>query len=253
MKRASAFVMATAVAMSWFIVVGGFTAAVGADGGPPVVVKGLAESLNKLTWDVYARLRSKPGNHCFSPVAIAKSLGLVAAGARGRTADQLFTTLHLHDRHRQQTHEAMRQLREWLKVYSGQAGCELHLAVALWTRGERNLQPSYVELGRKFYGAEFHRLAQDDPREKLPQRINQWAERQTKGKITQLPVENEPSADIPLLLTTAIYFQANWKFPFDQRLTEQRDFSTDSGKTGCEFLLCAACSGFPIMQMSRCN
>jgi serpin B len=231
MKRASASVMATAVAMSWLIVAGGFPVAAGKDDGPPVEVKGLADSLNKFTWDVYPRLRSKPGNHCFSPVAIANSLTLVAAGARGRTADQLFTALHLNDRRGERTHEAMRQLSEWLKVYSGQAGCELHLAVALWTRGERNLQPGYVELGRKFYGAEFHRLAHDDPPEKLRQRINQWAERQTKGKITQLLVENDLDADIPLLLTSANYFQANWKFPFDQRLTQQQDFVTDSGKT----------------------
>jgi len=125
----------------------------------------------------------------------------------------------------------MRQLSEWLKVYTGQAGCELNLAVALWTRGQRNLQPSYVELGRKSYGAELHRLAQDDPPEKVRQRINQWAERQTKGKITQLLMENDLDPDTPLFLTNANYFQASWKFPFDQRLTQQQDFATDFGKT----------------------
>ena len=109
MKQTSAFVLATAVAMSWLIAARSFPAATGTDDGSPVEVKGLAESLNKFTWDVYARLRSKPGNHCFSPVAIANSLGLVAAGARGRTADQPFTALNLHGRHGEQTHEAMRQ------------------------------------------------------------------------------------------------------------------------------------------------
>jgi serine protease inhibitor len=55
----------------------------------------LAQGSNAFGFDLYQRLRREPGNLIISPVSITIALTMTWGGARGETAAQMRTVLHL--------------------------------------------------------------------------------------------------------------------------------------------------------------
>ena len=62
--------------------------------GKDDVVK-LARSSNAFGFDLYHRLRQKPGNLVMSPASVTTALAMTWGGARGETAAQMREVLHL--------------------------------------------------------------------------------------------------------------------------------------------------------------
>ncbi|HSQ55749.1 MAG TPA: serpin family protein, partial [Gemmata sp.] len=59
-------------------------------GGSP-----LASGNTTFGLDLYGQLRSESGNLFLSPFSISTALGMVAAGARGKTLEEMTRVLHL--------------------------------------------------------------------------------------------------------------------------------------------------------------
>ena len=55
----------------------------------------LVEAGNRFALDLYRELGAKPGNVLFSPYSIHSALGMVSAGARGRTEKEILRTLRI--------------------------------------------------------------------------------------------------------------------------------------------------------------
>src|SRR5437667_12811304 len=64
---------------------------------PAVQIKGdaaaVAEGNNAFAVDLYGRLAAEEGNLFFSPYSISNALAMTYAGARGKTAEEIATTL----------------------------------------------------------------------------------------------------------------------------------------------------------------
>src|SRR3954465_12146962 len=54
-----------------------------------------ANANNAFACDLYAELRTQPGNLFFSPFSIHTALAMTADGARGETLDEMVKVLHL--------------------------------------------------------------------------------------------------------------------------------------------------------------
>jgi serpin B len=99
---------------------------------------------------------------------------------------------------------------------------ELSIANALWGRQGRSFLPDFLDTLARNYGAGVLLLdIQRDP-EGAVRIINQWASERTHGRIPQ--VIEELSRDAALILTNAVYFNANWDRPFPVASTQQEDF-----------------------------
>ena len=59
--------------------------------------------------------------------------------------------------------------------------------------------------------------------------INDWVEEETKNKIKNLIKPEFLSQDTNLILVNAIYFKADWKYKFDKKKTEEKDFYVEGG------------------------
>src|SRR5262247_3344895 len=68
---------------------GGARATAAADSDRPALVTGN----NTFALDLYARLRSTPGNLFYSPFSISCALAMTYAGAHGATADEMAKAL----------------------------------------------------------------------------------------------------------------------------------------------------------------
>ncbi len=104
--------------------------------------------------DLYAQLRSSPGNLFFSPYSLSTALAMTAAGARGETARQMNTTLHLPE-NPQQTAAAFATLVRNLKPPRQGASPPYRLSISntLWGQRGYPFVPAYVGLLRDSYGS----------------------------------------------------------------------------------------------------
>src|SRR4051794_4446816 len=81
---------------------------------------------NRFALELYARLRQGEGNLFLSPYSISAALAMTSAGARGRTLEQMTSTLHLPEQG--QLHPAMADLihhadRHHAGILSAQTAC----------------------------------------------------------------------------------------------------------------------------------
>jgi serpin B len=68
------------------------------------------------------------------------------------------------------------------------------------------------------------------------QRINDWAKRQTDGKIEELLPASAVSPETQLVVANTIYFRARWLYRFDKKLTAKADFFAPGGKVEADMM-----------------
>ncbi|HEY2739425.1 MAG TPA: serpin family protein, partial [Thermoanaerobaculia bacterium] len=88
MKRAEPFLAAAVIG---FLLCRLLTA----NAAPPVTAVNLTRSSNAFGFELYQRLRQRPGNLVMSPASLTTALTLAWIGARGETAAQMRKVLHL--------------------------------------------------------------------------------------------------------------------------------------------------------------
>ncbi|KAM0848282.1 hypothetical protein ACQ4PT_054488 [Festuca glaucescens] len=143
---------------------------------------------------------SKGENIIFSPLSIYTALGLVAAGARGKTLDEILAVLGASSR---------------------EEVAEKGLA----------LKPAYRAAAVESYKAEARAVDfQEDP-EGSRAAINGWVAEATNKLITSLLPPDSVHEDIRLGLANAMYFKGKWEDRFHQSLTKDADFYRLDGST----------------------
>src|SRR5438105_4642594 len=102
--------------------------------------------------DLYAQLKSSPGNLFFSPYSISTALAMTYAGARDETEKQMAKVLHF-DADQQLVHRHFGELQHQLTEAGQQAGIQLNIANALWAQKGHPFRSSFLKLARDNYQA----------------------------------------------------------------------------------------------------
>ena len=92
---------------------------------------------------------------------------------------------------------------------------ELAIANALWVQTGYRLQADYLRTVLEVMGAEAQELDLVEDPESACRVINGWADRCTKGKISEILRPDEIGLLTHLILTNATYFKAAWVMPFN--------------------------------------
>ncbi|MHB1120652.1 MAG: serpin family protein [Bellilinea sp.] len=180
--------------------------------------------------DLYQQLRSQDGNLFYSPFSISLALAMTYAGAQGDTESQMASAMHF-DLPQEDLHPAFNALNTTLNGRvgeEGQPGFKLNIANALWGQQGFAFSPEFLDLLAVNYGAGMQAVdyAQSEAARKT---INDWVEDQTEGKIKDLIPANALNALTRLVLTNAIYFNAAWLNPFDEKATTEESFDLLDG------------------------
>jgi len=164
------------------------------------------------------------GNVVLSPVSAALNLSMVLNGAGGETRQEMLSGLSLSGAELNAINEANAQL---IKVIRTPAqSVTLSVADSLWVDSRHvTLRPVYVKQMQVWYDAEMADL--DFSNSSTATRINNWASKETNGRISKVIDRIDP-ADL-LLLLNAVYFKGQWTHKFDKAQTQQRDFMLASG------------------------
>jgi len=175
--------------------------------------------------DLYGRLPDA-GNLVFSPASIATALRLVLLGARGETAAQVATALHLAG-----PDDAGPGLQAVSALLRDLAAGDLTLRApnTMWLEAGLPLQPGFTAALAAIavaavHEADFRRAAEQARRE-----INQFIADQTAGKISDLLGPGVIGADTSLVLASAVYLRAAWAHPFPAGATQDAPFHPDPG------------------------
>ncbi|MBC8123086.1 MAG: serpin family protein, partial [Gemmatimonadaceae bacterium] len=145
-----------------------------------------------------------------SPASAALALSMVYNGADGDTRQAMASALNLQGLTLEEVNRSNASLKESLENLDPQVG--LSIANSLWARQGLALRPEFVQRNKDFYNAEVSILNFTNPA--APDRINQWVNDKTQGRITK--IIDTVKAEDALLLINAVYFKGSWQKKFDQ-------------------------------------
>jgi serpin B len=195
----------------------------------PAADSRITPTMNAFTTASYKRLAGRDANLILSPFNIATALSMALAGARGQTAEEIQSVLHLHY---DPTYDAaLGALLADLTKAGNTGGNELHTANGLWVQKGFAIQPAFENTLTNNYHALLTPLDFIANPEAARSQINRWTEGHTKEKIKNLLPAGSLDAQTRLVLTSAIYFYGKWQDPFVTSHTQPAPFTLPTGAT----------------------
>ena len=177
--------------------------------------------------DALVRALDAEGNWSMSPYSIRLCLAMLANGAKGETQQELLNALRIDDL------DAFNQsVKDLLETYDSYARImSFDTANSLWLNqsrfdGEGEFLPDYVREMDKYFRAAVEEVTDADSVE----RVNEWVNEKTKGKIPTILTED--NREFVTALVNAVYFKAAWENEFPEGCTDEADFANADGTTG---------------------
>jgi len=189
----------------------------------------LVEGNSAFAFELYQAIREEGGNLFYSPYSISLALAMTYAGARGETAEQMANTLQFL-LEQERLHPAFNWLDAELASRGEGAqgrdgeGFRLNIVNAIWGQKDYEFLSDFLDVLAENYGAGLRILDFITEPEKSRLTINDWVSDQTEGRIEDLIPQGAIDALTRLVLTNAIYFNAAWKYPFDEDMTADGSF-----------------------------
>ncbi len=201
---------------------------------PEADLKQLVQGNTAFALDLYQVLSGQEGNLFLSPYSITQALAMTYAGAKGNTEAQMAKTLHF-DLPQENLHPAFNALdqlfasRAEIPAELGGEGFRLNLANALWGQTGYTFIPDFLDRLAENYGAGMNLVDYQQDPEAARKLINDWVANATEDKIQDLIPQGGVNDLTRLVLTNAIYFNAAWQSPFEEKETKQGPFTLLDG------------------------
>jgi serpin B len=170
-----------------------------------------------------------PGqNLVFSPSTLASALGMAYLGARGATAAEMATVLHLPESSAAALAAGLQARLKALSSLDG-PGVTAVASDQVWTDPALTTLRSYLDEVATGYGAGVAKAPFSTDPAKAAAEINAAISAATRGHITQL-VDAGMLSQVGWVLTSALYLDATWATPFNANQTQPASFTPTSGK-----------------------
>jgi serpin B len=167
--------------------------------------------------------RQQDANVFISPFSVSSALQMVENGAVGQTKEEMQQVLHTTGSSPAMLNESFKELNQQLAL---RKDVTLNLANGIWFKQGFHLKPAFVGDNKNYFQAEL--AAVDFANPSSAQTINNWASKQTQGRIKDI-VQYPFDPMTRVILANAIYFKGKWINPFDKSQTKPRDFHLPSG------------------------
>ncbi|MBD3217318.1 MAG: hypothetical protein GF310_03515, partial [candidate division Zixibacteria bacterium] len=171
-------------------------------------------------------------NVFISPLSVLYPLILSKNGAAGETDQAFADVLGVEGHSNRALNQKIQEITDQLS--NADADVQFKAANSIWSRTGKGLVPEFVAVCQDYFDAIAREMNFQAPG--AADIINNWVAENTNDKITEI-VKSPISPDIALLLLNAIYFNANWTYPFDTVLISTRPFHLADGSTkDCELM-----------------
>ncbi|MFC2026622.1 serpin family protein [Chloroflexota bacterium] len=184
---------------------------------------------NAFAFDLYQELIKEDGNIFYSPYSLSLALAMTYAGAEGETEQQMAEVLRfiLED---EDLHAAFNKLalelasRGEVAEDSDWKGFQLNVINAIWGQKDYDFLSEFLDVLAGNYDAGLRILDFVSNPEESRITINDWASDQTEGRIEDLIPQGLIDKLTRLVLTNAIYFNAAWRYQFEEDDTYNDSF-----------------------------
>jgi serpin B len=192
---------------------------------PPAAVPAVAAADDAFGADLYQVLAEESADAVFSPASVASALRMALSGARGATAAELASALHLDGS--SQSAAGWGALSAVPRGVTASESVTFRAPNLLWVQSGLPLLPDFTArlaeaaaagvAGADFAGAP----------EAAREEINRVIAEQTEGKITGLLPPSAIDFATRMVLTSAIYLKAAWAEQFPGSATRDEPFRPD--------------------------
>jgi serpin B len=193
---------------------------------PAATVPAVAAADDAFGADMYQVLTEDRSDVVFSPASVASALRMALCGARGRTASELASALHLNGSP-EAAADGWRALSAVLRNVTAGGSVTFRAPNILWVQSGLPLLPDFTA---RLTDAAAAAVADADfagAPAAAREEINRVIAEQTAGKITGLLQPRAVDAATRLVLTSAIYLKAAWAEPFPETATRDEPFYPD--------------------------
>jgi serpin B len=196
----------------------------------------LVEGNGTFAFNLYQQLKGTDGNLFYSPYSISAALAMTYAGARNATETQMKNTLQFLLA-QARLHPAFNKLAIELasrgKTAQGKdgEGFRLNVVNAIWGQKDYQFQSDFLDTLAVNYSAGLRILDFISNPEQSRVTINDWVAAQTENRIKDLIPQGAIDTLTRLVLTNAIYFNAAWQYPFNDKVTANGTFNLLNGST----------------------
>jgi len=200
-------------------------------------LRAAADSDEAFGADLYVLLGADRADVVFSPASIAAALQMALCGARGQTALELATALHLTagDTESSPGHAAADGLRLLSTVVREATATAFRAPNTLWIQAGLPLRPEFSALLREVAAVTIAEADFAHAPETVRAGINRVIEEQTGGMISGLLAPGTIRSATRLVLANAVYLKAPWAQEFPGHATSGAPFYPgDQGGPGGE-------------------
>ncbi|KAH7935126.1 hypothetical protein HPB52_004475 [Rhipicephalus sanguineus] len=184
---------------------------------------GLARANNAFGVALFKELCSKAAdrNVFFSPASVSIALGMLYAGAHGKTLEELSSVLGLKDAGLVDKDAVLSAYKSLLEAKS--ANATLDIANTVLIQKDFEVLEQYKKDVVEYFQAEARSVDFVRDAHKVAAEINDWVKKKTRGKIPKL-LDDAPPMNTVAFLINAIYFKGTWVTKFKARDTKQLAF-----------------------------
>ncbi|MFW5934136.1 MAG: serpin family protein [Actinomycetota bacterium] len=163
----------------------------------------------------------REGNLPWSPYSVASALGVAAAGARGRTYDELVRAIS--------PGADLDGLADVLRRSARLTDADLAVTNTLWMRSGLEFRESYEQAVLGWPGGALRTVDfRGDPEGSLA-KINDAVEQDTRGLIKDLLPPGSVHTETGAVIVNALYLKVAWQMPFLRSATRPAPFHAPSG------------------------
>jgi len=178
-------------------------------------------------FDFFQQVRVEQSNQFFSPLSLSTALAMTYGGARGSTAEQMAQVMHFN-LPPEQFHPAFNaldlQLHQGSQDQADSQPFQLDVSNSIWGQKEHPFKPEFLDLLAQNYGAGLRLADFIQDAEGARKEINDWVSEKTRERIQDLIPQGGVDDSTRLVLANAIYFKADWLYPFEANNTTDIPF-----------------------------
>ncbi|XP_010877173.1 protein Z-dependent protease inhibitor [Esox lucius] len=177
--------------------------------------------------NLYRKIASDHDNNIFfSPLSISTAFTTLSMAAQGPTRDEILKGLNLAHLDRKNQPNIIPELFQRLQGNISQDGTlKIDQSTSLFVRLKFEVERDYSDQIKKFFNAEINNVDFADTKASIDT-INNYIMKKTGNKVKEMVSDLDPLTQ--LMLINTIFFQGEWKSPFNPIQTENGRFYIDN-------------------------
>ena len=187
----------------------------------------IVESNNQFGFDFFSEVlenETANKNIMVSPLSVSQALSMALNGAQENTFTEMQDVLAFAGMPLNDINTSNQKIVNALIDHDSKV--ELKIANSVWYRNDFSPKADFISNNATYYNAEVNAYDSSKP-EDAKNAMNNWVDKNTKGKIKEIIDQVNPS-DI-MFLINAVYFKAEWKTKFEKKETTKKTFTLDNG------------------------